>query len=184
MTMDEFLEEFRLNNAARYSESNSSILHDGVRSATRLSRRVTSTSGKNWVPSSTVRLDVSKALGEAILSRGTIVFQFRSIAVRQYSPMIRTCFRCGKEGHEARFCRSAPRCRNCGEGHEVWRCPDRCHRPPSHDIGTHRVPLRQSHTRGIGGRAPMRTHVARSVEAESTHSRYTHVVIHALEHEK
>ena len=120
MTMDEFLEEFRLNNAARYSESNSSILHDGVRSATRLSRRVTSTSGKNWVPSSTVRLDVSKALGEAILSRGTIVFQFRSIAVRQYSPMIRTCFRCGKEGHEARFCRSAPRCRNCGEGHEVW----------------------------------------------------------------
>ena len=53
-----------------------------------------------------------------------------------------------------------------------------------HMIGTHRVPLRQSHTRGIGGRAPMRTHVARSVEAESTHSRYTHVVIHALEHEK
>ena len=150
MTMDEFLEEFRLNNAARYSESNSSILHDGVRSATRLSRRVTSTSGKNWVPSSTVRLDVSKALGEAILSRGTIVFQFRSIAVRQYSPMIRTCFHCGKEGHEARFCRSAPRCRNCGEGHEVWRCPDRCHRPPSHDRDTSRPSQAEPHTRDWG----------------------------------
>ena len=150
MTMDEFLEEFRLNNAARYQESNSSILHDGVRSATRLSRRVTSASGKNWVPSSTVRLDVSKALGEAILSRGTIVFQFRSIAIRRYNPIIRTCFRCGKEGHEARFCRSAPRCRNCGKGHEVWKCPNQRHGPPPQDRDTSRPSQSEPQTRDWG----------------------------------
>ena len=51
-------------------------------------------------------------------------------------------------------------------------------------IGTRRVPLSQNHRRGIGGRAPMRTHVARSFGAETTHSRYTHIIIHALEHEK
>ena len=131
MKMDEFLEELRLNNAARYPESRNSILHDGVRSATRLSHQVTSGSGRSWMPSSTVRFDVSKALGEAILSRGTIVFQFHSIAVSCYIPLTRTCFHCGKEGHEARFCRSAPQCHNCGKGHEVWRCPDRCRGPPS-----------------------------------------------------
>ena len=152
MTMDEFLEEFRLNNAARYPESSNSILRDGVRSATRLSRRVTSESGRSWVPSSTVRLDVSKALGEAILSRGTIVFQFRSIAVRRYIPLTRTCFRCGKEGHEARFCRSAPRCRNCGKGHEVWRCPDRRRGPPSQDMDTLSPlePQPETRDRGMG----------------------------------
>ena len=42
MTMDEVLEECRLNNAARYPESSNSILCDGVRSAMRLLRRVTS----------------------------------------------------------------------------------------------------------------------------------------------
>ena len=68
MTMDEFLEEFHLNNVARYPKSNNSILHDGARSTMRLSHRVTSGSGRSWVPSSTVRLDVSKDLGEAILS--------------------------------------------------------------------------------------------------------------------
>ena len=92
MTMDEFLEEFCLNNAACYLESSNSILRDGVRSATRLSRHMTSGSGTSWVPSSTVRLDVSKALGEAILSQGTIVYQFHSIAVCRYIPLTRTCF--------------------------------------------------------------------------------------------
>ena len=136
MTMHEFFEEFRLNNAARYLESNNSILSDGVQSATRLSHRVTSGSSRSWVPSSTMRLDVSKALGEAILSRGMIVFQFHSIVIRRYISLKRTCFRCGKEGHEAHFCRSAPRCHNCGKEHEVWRCPDRRRGPPSQDRDT------------------------------------------------
>ena len=144
MTMDESLEEFLLNNAAHYPKSNSSILHDGVRSATRLSQWVTSASSKNWLPSSTVRLDVSKALGEAILFQGTIVFQFHSIAICHYNPMIRTCFRCGKEGHEAHFCRIAPWFHNCGKGHEVWRCLDQCCGPPPQDRDTLR--LSQSET--------------------------------------
>ena len=38
MTMDEFLEEFHLNNLGRYPESSNSILRDGVRCAMRLSR--------------------------------------------------------------------------------------------------------------------------------------------------
>ena len=57
VTMDEFLEEFRLNNAARYPESRNSILvisRDGVQSAARLLHRVTSGSGRSWVSSSTM----------------------------------------------------------------------------------------------------------------------------------
>lgn len=74
MIMDEFFEEFRLNNAVRYLEFNSFIFYDGVRFVIRFSRRVMFISGKNWVSLSTVRFDVSKVLGEVIFFRGTIVF--------------------------------------------------------------------------------------------------------------
>ena len=123
VTEEQFLHELHSNNEGRFSEFQGQAFRNGIHSATRLSRRVTSESGTgSWVPSRTMRLVVAKKVGEAILARGTLVLRFRSIPVRLYQPPIRTCFRCGREGHEARFCRSAAKCRKCGGGHAIWEC--------------------------------------------------------------
>ena len=123
VTDDQFLRELQLGNEGRFSEFRGQAFQMAIQSVTRLSRRVKSASGtESWAPSCTMRLVVAQNVGTAILDRGTLVLHFRSVPVRLYHPPIRTCFRCGREGHEARFCRSAAKCRNCGGGHAVWEC--------------------------------------------------------------
>lgn len=154
VTKEEFLAELRLGIASRLSVSGDPTC-DGIRSASRLQRRITTSSGKAWAPSRTIRVDVSQALGEALLTRGTIVYQFRSLPVRRFTPMTRTCFRCGKEGHEARFCRSTPRCRHCGRDHETRACRIGRRRPSSPDRAPSPEPESQSQMRDRGPTPPM-----------------------------
>ena len=124
VTDEQFIRELHLGNEGRFSKFRGQAFRTAIHSVTRLSRRIPSATGNgSWAPSRTMRLVVAKNVGEAILARGTLVLCFRSVPVRLYHLPIRTCFRCGREGHEARFCRSAAKCRNCGQGHAVWDCP-------------------------------------------------------------
>ena len=154
VTKDEFLTELRVSLASRLVASGDPS-GDGIRSATRLQRRITTPSGKSWAPSRTVRVDVSQTLGEELLTRGTIVYQFRSLPVRRFTPMTRTCFRCGKEGHEARFCRSPPRCRHCGKDHETRACTSGRRQSSSHDRAPSPEPESQRRMRARGATPPM-----------------------------
>ena len=155
VTKEEFLTEFRLSIASRLSASGAPTTSDEIRCASRLQRKITTASGKAWAPSRTVRVDVSQALGEAILSRGTIVYQFRSLPVCQFTPMTRTCFRCGKEGHKARFCYSTPRCRHCGKDHETRACIIGWRRSSSQDRAPSPDPESQPQTGDRGTTPPM-----------------------------
>ena len=124
VTEEQFLHELHANNDGRFSDFQGQAFRDSIHSVSCLSRHVTSESGKgSWVPSRSMRLVMAKNVGAAILARGTLVLRFRSIPVREYNPPTRTCFRSGREGHEARFCRSAAKCRVCEGGHPVWECP-------------------------------------------------------------
>ena len=124
-----FKEELALCNAARFTAAVDGPFEASLLSVTRLPRRSRSAAGPSqWVPSSSMRVSVPHTLGAAILAHGSLVLGFRSVAVRPYNPPVRTCFRCGREGHVAQYCRNSPTCRNCGGGHPFWECPARAGR--------------------------------------------------------
>ena len=126
MSTLDFEEEFAVCNGSRFSGFDSQSLRSALRSTTRLSRRTTDSSGSSsWIPSSSLRCNVDRKLGEALLAHGSLVIGFQLVDVRPYHPPVRFCFHCASEGHLARFCRNPPRCRRCGQGHPLRDCPRR-----------------------------------------------------------
>ena len=114
-TEQAFKEELALCNADCFTAAVDGPFEASLLSVTRLPRCSRSAAGPSqWVPSSSMRVSVPHTLGAAILAHGSLVLGFRSVAVRPYSPPVRTCFRCGREGHVAQYCRNSPTCRNCG----------------------------------------------------------------------
>ena len=155
MSPDDFTEELLLSNEARIPGFDSDLLRSSVHSISRLSRRQVDMSGTStWIPSLSLRCIVSRKLGEALLHLGSLVIGYRPVEVRVYHPPVRFCFHCGREGHLARFCRSPPKCRRCGEGHALRDCPLRSSLHGPSERAHPSVTARRARHGDLGGAQP------------------------------
>lgn len=128
-SVQEVQEELVARNEGRFeSPSNAAplpTLATAVKSITRLNRRPPAGNGGNspaWVPSTTMRIEVDRVVGECMLAKGHVVLGYRVVALRPYTPTPRRCSRCLMSGHIAPNCRNAPKCRSCGAGHLTSDC--------------------------------------------------------------
>ena len=92
-------------NASRFEDVTRDLKAD-ILDVTRMNRCIQTPEGHRWVPSTSIRLRVTRALGEAMLDRGRVVLDYHLTEVYPYEPPVITCRACKREGHKAEHYRS------------------------------------------------------------------------------